>query len=159
MTRLLLTIGIALTLSTAVSPQTRPDLSGSWKLDEERSISPTYPGFVGPVVWVITQSPETMTVEVHRGPRTFSIAYTLFDKLPAGAAPKPPSYRGYWQGESLTTESTQDIEGQTVQTRETRSLASGGREMIVERLVQVEHGYNVRGARSYASGRDVFVKQ
>lgn len=159
MTRLLITLGIVLALGSVVAPQTRPDFSGSWKLDEERSISPTYPGFVGPVTWVITQSPETMTVEVHRGPRTFTIAYTLFDKLPAGAAPKPPSYRGHWNGESLITESSQDIEGQTVETRETRSLANGGREMIVERTVQVEHGYTVRGARSYGSGRDIFVKQ
>jgi hypothetical protein len=159
MTRLLLTIGIAFTLGAAVAPQTRPDFSGSWKLDVERSISPTYPGFVGPVVWVITQSRDTMTVEMHRGPRTFTIAYTLFDKLPTGPAPKPPSYRGHWDGESLITESTQDIEGQTVETRETRSLANGGREMIIERTVQVEHGYNVRGARSYGSGRDIFVKQ
>jgi hypothetical protein len=159
MTRLLLAIGIALTLATAAAQQTRPDFSGSWKLDEERSISPTYPGYVGPVVWVITQSADTMTVEVHRGPRTFTIAYTLFDKLPSGPAPKPPSYRGHWEGESLMTEAAQDIEGQTVETRETRSLANGGREMIVERIVQIEHGYTVRGARSYGSGRDIFVKQ
>src|SRR5262245_32770013 len=116
MTRLLLTIGIACTLASAVPAQTRPDFSGSWKLDEERSISPTYPGFVGPFVWVITQTPETMTVEMHRGPRTFTIAYTLFDKLPTGPAPKPPSYCGHWEGETLVTESTQDIEGQTVET-------------------------------------------
>src|SRR5262245_15764656 len=149
MTRLLLTIGIVLTLAAAAAPQTRPDFSGTWTLDDDRSISPTYPGFVGPVVWVITQTPETMTVEVHRGPRTFTVAYTLYDKLPTGPVPKPPSYRGHWEGETLVTESAQDIEGQTVETKETRSLASGGREMIVERIVQIEHGYTVRGARSY----------
>jgi hypothetical protein len=159
MTRLLLTIGIALTLGSTVAPQARPDFSGRWKLDEERSISPTYPGFVGPVVWDITQSADTMTVELHRGPRSFTIAYTLFDKQPTGPTPKTPSYRGYWDANSLITESWQDIEGQTVATREVRTLANDGREMIVERIVQVEHGYTVRGARSYGSGRDTFVKQ
>jgi hypothetical protein len=159
MTHLLLAIGFALTLSPAVAAQTRPDFSGTWRLDEERSITPTYPGFVGPVVWVITQSPEVLTVEIRRGARAFTVAYTLSATAPSGPAPRPPSYRGHWDGETLVTETTQDIEGQTVVTREVRSLQNGGREMIVERIVQVEHGYSVRGARSYGSGRDTFVRK
>ena len=159
MTRLLLTIGIVLTLGSSAALQTRPSFSGTWQLDEERSISPTYAGFVGPVVWVVTQSPDTMTVEIRRGTRAYTIAFSLADKPFTTAAPKPPSYRGYWDGESLVTESMQDIEGQTVITREVRSLRNDGREMIVERIVQVEHGYTVRGARSYGSGRDTFVKK
>src|SRR4029450_5973854 len=110
MTRLLLAIGIVLTLRTTAGPQPRPDFSGTWKLDEERSISPTYAGFVGPVVWVIAQSPDTMTVEIRRGGRAYTIAFPLADKPFTAPASKPPSYRGYWDGESLVTESTQDIE-------------------------------------------------
>ena len=158
MTRMLLTLGLALALGPAVAAQTRPDFSGTWRLDEARSISPTYDGFVGPVVWVITQTPELMTVEVRRGPRAFTLSFTLSDTPPAGAAPRAPSYRGYWNGETLVTETTQDIEGQTVRTREVRSLQASGREMIVERLVQVEHGYTQRGAKSYSSGKDTFVR-
>ena len=158
MTRLLLTIGFVLTLGSSASLQTRPVFSGTWQLDEGRSISPTYPGFVGPVVWVVTQSPDTMTQEIHRGARAYTIAFSLADK-PFTTSPKPPSYRGYWDGESLVTEATQDIEGQTVITREVRSLKNDGREMIVERIVQVQHGYNVSGGRSYGSGRDTFVKK
>jgi hypothetical protein len=158
MTRLLLALGLALTLGPAVALQTRPDFSGTWRLDEERSISPTYPGFVGPVVWVITQAPDTMTVEIRRGERAFTAVFTIFDKPPAGP-PRPPSYRAHWDGDTLITETTQDIEGQTVVTREARSLQNDGREMIVERIVQVEHGYSARGARSYGSGRDTFVRK
>ena len=159
MTRLLLAIGIVLTLGASASLQTRPDFSGTWQLDEERSISPTYAGFVGPVVWVVTQTPDTMTVEIHRRERAYTIAFALADKPFTTPAPKTPSYRGYWDGESLRTESTQEIEGQTVITREVRSLRNDGREMIVERIVQVQHGYNVRGARSFGSGTDTFVKK
>lgn len=159
MTRLLLAIGIALTLAPSGAAQSRPDFSGTWRMDEERSISPTYQGFVGPVVWVIAQSADTMSVEMRRGERTFTITFALADKPPAGPAPKPPTYRGHWDGETLVTESVQDIGGQTVVTREVRSLQNAGREMIVERIVQVEHGYTVRGARSYGSGRDTFVRK
>ena len=159
MTRLLLAIGIVLTLGSSAALQTRPDFSGTWQLDEGRSISPTYAGFVGPVVWVVTQSPDTMTVEIHRAARAYTIAFSLADKPFTAPAAKPPTYRGYWDGESLVTESTQDIEGQTVITREVRSLRNDGREMIVERIVQVQHGYNVRDGRNYGSGRDTFVKK
>jgi hypothetical protein len=158
MTRLLLILAIALTVNP-VAAQTRPDFSGTWRLDEERSISPTYTGFVGPVVWQITQTPTAMTVEVKRAERSFTVTFTILDKPPAGPAPRPPSYRAHWDDETLITESIQDIEGQTVVTREARSLQSDGREMIVERIVQVQHGYTVRGARSYGSGRDTFVKK
>ena len=159
MTRLLLTLGIALTLSPAIAAQTRPDFSGTWKLDEERSISPTYPGYVGPVVWVITQAAGSLNVEIRRGARAYTVTFTILDKPPAGPPSRPPSYRAHWEDETLITETTQDISGQTVVTREARLLQNNGREMVIERIVQVEHGYTVRGARSYGSGRDTFVKQ
>ena len=159
MSRLLLTLAFTLTLSPAVFAQTRPDFSGTWRLDDERSISPTYPGFIGPVVWVIGQTPDAMTIEIRRGERAFTIVFTLSDKPPAGPPPRPPAYRGHWDGDRLITESTQEIGGQTVTTREVRFLQNDGREMIVERVVQVEHGYTVRGARSYGSGRDTFVRK
>jgi hypothetical protein len=159
MTRITLALVFALGVGGSTAAQTRPDFTGTWRLDEERSISPTYNGFVGPVVLVITQTPALLNVEVRRGPRTFTLSFTLSDKAPAGPAPRAPSYRGYWKGETLVTETIQDIEGQTVVTREERSLGTGGNEMLIERLVEVEHGYTQRGARNYSSGRDTFVRQ
>ena len=100
-----------------------------------------------------------MNVEIRRGERAFTIVFTLSDKPPVGPPPRPPSSRGHWDGDRLIAESTQDIGGQTVTTREVRFLQNDGREMIVERVVQVEHGYSVRGARSYGSGRDTFVRK
>ena len=97
MTRLLLTIGIVLTLGSSAALQTRPNFSGTWQLDEERSISPTYAGYVGPVVWVVTQSPDTMTVEIRRGTRAYTIAFSLAGlRTPSDPPPDP-----YPSGHSL----------------------------------------------------------
>ena len=158
MTRTAAVVCILLATATPFA-QSRPDFSGTWALDESRSASATYDSHVGPVVWRITQSAAQMVVDISRGPKTFTLTFRLFDKRPLGpAAEGVPSYRGYWEGEALVTETAQNINGQTVTTRETRTLQAGGREMLVERLVQVEHGYTLRGAQSYNTAKDTFVR-
>src|SRR6185369_6147524 len=87
MIRLLLALGTALTISSTGAVQDHPDFSGTWKLDEARSVSPTYEGFVGPVIWVITQTPAALVVDMTRGPRTFSQTFQL--RAPSSASGKP----------------------------------------------------------------------
>lgn len=157
MTRSLSACVVAVALLTSAEAQTRPDFSGVWTMDEQRSGSPTVPPFVGPVVWTIQQSGPVMVVDMKRGDKTQTITYTLFDKphaTPAGA----PSHRGYWEGDQLITETIQNIQGQTVTVREVRALQNGGREMTVERVVEVEHGYTLKGAQNYSSVKDIFTK-
>ncbi len=159
MNRLLAAIAALATLAAAGTAQSPPDFSGTWTLDEARSESPTHEGFVGPVRWVIRQSAREMIVDITRGPRTMTLTYTLYDKPPTGiAAGGVPSYRGYWDGDRLVTETAQNIQGQTVTTREVRALALDGREMQVERIVQVEHGYTLKGAQNYNTAKDLFTK-
>lgn len=160
MIRLLLALGTALTIGSTGAAQDHPDFSGTWKLDEARSVSPTYDGFIGPVTWVITHTPAALVVDITRGPRTFTLTFAIRAPSPASAAkPDAATYRASWEGDRLITESTQEIQGQTVMTKSALSLQAGGRELIVDRIVQVEHGYTLRGARSYGSGKDTFVKQ
>ena len=101
-----------------------------------------------------------MIVDIKRGPKTFTLTYKLYDKPPSrrrrGRQCRPIG--GYWDGDTLVTETAQNIQGQTVTTREMRTLQPGGREMLVERLVQVEHGYTLRGAQSYNTAKDMFTK-
>ena len=58
----------------------------------------------------------------------------------------------------LITELAQSVQGQAVITREEWRLQAGGRELLIERLVTIQHGYTMRGARSYNTAKDVFVK-
>ena len=127
-------------------------------MDEGRSESPTHQGFAGPVIWVIRQSPQELVVDIKRGAKAVTLAYRLYEKAPAGPPAGVPSYRGYWDGDRLVTETAQNIQGQTVTTREVRALEPGGNEMRVERLVQVEHGYTLRGAQNYNTAKDLFTR-
>jgi hypothetical protein len=157
MVQLICAVCTIVLLAPAASAQTKPDFSGTWTLDEARSSSPTYPEYIGPVVWVITQTDAEMAVDIRRGPKTFTLHFKMVAK-PLAEPGEIPSYRAYWEGDRLVTETTQNIQGQAVMTREARTLLADGREMLVERLVQVQHGYTFRGAQSYSTAKDTFVR-
>jgi hypothetical protein len=159
MTRLLLALAAVLATTPILTAQTRPDHSGTWTMDEARSESPTHEGFTGPVVWVIKQTPQELAVDIKRGPRAVTLTYKLYDKQPTGPSTEGvPSFRGYWDGDRLVTETAQNIQGQTVTTKEIRTLQAGGRELVVERLIIVEHGYTLKGTQNYNTAKDVFTR-
>ena len=148
---------IAAALTTNLEAQPRPDFTGTWTMDEKRSGSPTVPPFVGPVVWIIRQNDKEMVVDMKRADKTQTITYSLSDKAPA-TKPAPALHRGYFDEDQLVTETIQTIQGQTVTTREVRRLANDGREMSVERIVEVEHGYTFKGAQNFSTVKDIFTK-
>jgi hypothetical protein len=159
MTRALGAAAAVLALTASPPAQSRPDFSGTWTLDESRSASATHDGFVSPVVWTIRQTADALTVDIRRGPRTSTLVYRIYPKRLIGApADGALAHRAFWEGDRLVTETIQTIQGQTVITEETRALLPGGREMQVDRIVKVEHGYTLRGAQSYNAAKDVFVR-
>jgi hypothetical protein len=157
----------AVALSFAAHAQPKPDFSGTWAMDVQRSVSPTYPELGGPVTLVIRQSETDLTIETRRGGRSATVIYT--SSSPAGArlagAPSPgpsaPASRWYWDGERLVTETVRlasDSAEGTYRTKEVRTLASSGQEMIVETTLVVEHGYTLRGTRNHETGKDIYRK-
>lgn len=159
MTRMLLAIATTVALTSTGAAQIRPDHSGTWRMDEARSESAGHEGFVGPVIWTIKQTGDVMVVDMQRGPKTFTLTYKLYDKPLGGPATEGvPSYRGYWDGEKLVTLTAQNIQGQTVTTQEVRILQAEGRELLVERILTVEHGYTLKGTQNYSTAKDVFTK-
>ncbi len=50
------------------------------------------------------------------------------------------------------------ISGQTVSTKQSLTLDPESKELIVERLVIVQHGYTLRGTRNYATVKDAFTR-
>src|SRR5688572_17235501 len=98
-----------LMLVSVAMAQTQPDFSGVWTMDEARSVSATQDGYVGPVAWHVTQTPQLLTIEIKRGPKSFTLNFTMYEKPPtAPAADRIPSYRGYWDGDKLVTETAQN---------------------------------------------------
>jgi hypothetical protein len=153
-----LAFAAALAVATTSAAQSRPDFSGTWTMDEARSVSAVQEAFVGPVVWRVTQTDRAITIDITRGKKAYPLTFAVLAKPPAGPPDVIPTARAYWQDDRLVTELAQNISNQTLITREEWSLGSGGRELTVERLVRVEHGYTIRGGQSYNTARDIFVR-
>lgn len=156
---------IAAAVAAPTFAQSRPDFSGTWTMDEKRSGSATHEAFVGPVVWVVQQSPESVVVQRTTGQKTAPFTYQIYEKAQtpkadtAVAAPsgEAPGHRAYWDGDRLVLETFQNIQGKTVTTREVLMLVGG--ELLAERVLEVEHGYTMKGAQNFSAVKDFFTKK
>jgi hypothetical protein len=144
---------LTLTCSTA-SAQTKPDFSGTWKLDPARSQSAVQNEPITTMTEVIAQTPTTITVDITRPDGHVVHTYTLDA---SDGASTPGVGKAHWDGATLVTEAVGDVNGQTVTTKVVRQLNDVG-EMIVETTLVVQHGYSLRGTPNYASGKDVFLR-
>ena len=149
---------VVLALSASPAAQPAADFTGTWTMDESRSVSATQEGFLSPVVWTIQQGESTVVVDIKRGPKQFTLTFPMLKRAPSGPPDDVPSSRAFWSEDRLVTELAQSVQGQAVITREEWRLQAGGRELLIERLVNIQHGYTMRGARSYNTAKDVFVK-
>jgi hypothetical protein len=137
----------------------RANFTGSWQMVAARSGSPTQNSPVTEMTFVIDHAADQIRLDMTTGGRTLSEAY------PIVAAPKTTvdpiggdERRAYWDGTRLVVERGGTISGQTVSSRQALTLNADGSEMTVERLVIVQHGYSLRGARNYATVKDVFTR-
>lgn len=58
----------------------------------------------------------------------------------------------------LVNEGPVDVNGQTVAFREERVPSAGGTEMVVETTLKIEHGYELKGAQTIVTGKNVYVR-
>ena len=150
--------------SIGIAAQAPPDFSGTWNMDPTRSEAAAQGTPIGPVTVVIRQAPGEVNIETTRNGRTEVVRY-----LPAAAKAVSPneligSFR--WDGPKLVTRLITDINKQAITVEEARSLNEGGREMTVEVMLVVEHGYQTGGtgvlrpqnSPNTSKGVNVFVK-
>ena len=150
---------LALLLPSRVPAQTKPDFSGTWTMDVSRSESPTYQEFVGPVTLVIRQTASELSIETRRGDKVETAVYKLHPSqtlTPALAG--APDARAFWRGMNLVSEAHRNINNVTVTAREVRSLNSSAAEMVVETIMEVQHGYTLSGTKNYGTAKDVFTR-
>lgn len=156
---LIIVLGAALLLQPA--PASHPvDFTGSWKMIPARSESPQQTPPVTDMTFVIEQNANQIRLDITSGTgKPVSVVYPIMP------TPKPPAdppagdeRRAYWDGSRLVMERGGTISGQTVSTRQALTLSPDRSEMTVERLVIVQHGYTLRGAKNYAMVKDVFVR-
>ena len=144
--------------------QSRPDFSGTWKMDPTRSEAAAQGTPIGPVTVAIRQTPGEVRIDTIRDGRTESVRDLPVSAKAQGADELLGAFR--WDGARLVTRLVTDINKQAITIEEVRSLDSSGREMTVVITLVVEHGYQSGGTgvlRSQNSpntskGINVFVK-
>ena len=143
-----------------VPPESKTDFSGTWAMDSERSASAGSTDAAGPITLVIQQTSSEVTIETRRGEQTETLAY----KLDGSATQKPAQdngafeWRARWEGPKLVTQTHRTVNRATVTIEEALTLNADSNELAVDRTLTVQHGYTMRGAKNYSSGRDVFKK-
>lgn len=138
----------------------QPDLTGTWKMVIDRSGSPGQTPPVREMTMVIQQGPTEVRVESSTGADKPSVAI-----YPMGPKPKLPAEPlgadaklAYWDGQKLVLERGGAISGQTVSMKQSLTIDPESHELILERLVIVQHGYTLRGTKNYATVKDVFTR-
>lgn len=153
---------LVLVLVAASFLQTPPraDFNGSWKMVAARSESPQQTPPVTDMTFVIEQDADQIRLDITSAGRPVSVIYPF---IPSPKTPVDPpagdERRAYWDGNRLVVERGGTISGQTVSSKQWLSLSPDGSEMTVERLVIVQHGYTLRGAKNYAAVKDVFIRE
>jgi hypothetical protein len=148
---------VALSVTTLESqPSARPDFSGTWAMDRERSESMHQGDAFEPPTVVIAQNEREIAIETQRKLSTSRTVYVIGARSAPADASKIAEPRAYWDGATLVTEAARTVQGQTVSVRETRSLDAAGAEMTVQTLLVVQHGYSFKGARNYGAAKDVY---
>ena len=146
-------------IPSVAAPAGKSNFTGTWAMDEKRSVSANSGTPYVPITLVIKQTDTTMTVETRQGEHSETIVY----RLDGSQTEKPAEgghafqWRAQWEGAKLVTETHRNINGSTVTVKESLSLTNP-RELTVDRTLIVQHGYTMRGTRNYSSGTDVFTK-
>jgi hypothetical protein len=133
-------VAAAVVLPFAARAQSKPDFSGTWTMNAEKSDPPPQGrgggrGGGGPVT--IKQSGDTLTVESEGRGGPVTMTYKLdgsesVNQVQGRGGVTEAKSKAHWDGSKLVIETTRDIGGNSVTTTETRSLSADGKEMTVE---------------------------
>ena len=144
-------------LAAQTKPASGPDFSGVWKMDPTRSESATQEQPIGDITVVITHTESTLKIETIRD-GTSEIAIYPIEARPSTPTDVTATRRAFWDGPVLVDEGSVDVSGQTVGFREARTQTLAGAEMEVQTTVKIEHGYELKGAQTVVTGKNVFVR-
>jgi hypothetical protein len=141
--------------ASAAFAAVKPDFSGTWKMDPARSESAHQDVPIGPVELVIHQTANALTLETRRSEKE-----VLEFKLDgAEAVNGSVTTKAHWNGTKLVLETVRDINGATITTMQTFQLVANGKEIIIDKTLTVQHGYQgLEAGTVTGKGRDVFTR-
>jgi hypothetical protein len=133
-------VAAAVVLPFAARAQTRPDFSGTWTLNTEKSDPPPQGrggrgGAAGPQT--VKQDPAALTVQSEGRGGPVTMTYKLdgsesVNQVQGRGGMSEAKSKAHWDGSKLVIETTREVGGNTVTTTETRSLSADGKEMTIE---------------------------
>jgi hypothetical protein len=152
----------------AAQTQGSSDFSGTWRMDPARSESAHQAVPIGPVTLVINQTATELRIETRRSDRggtaiqseilTYKLDGTESTIAAQSGAP-PVKTKAHWNGDKLVTETERNVQDASVTTVYIHSLDPKKRkELIIDKTLLIQHGYQFEGSKSYGTGRDVFIK-
>ena len=153
-------LAMAVLLPPLAIGQDRANFTGTWAMVPDRSESPEQTPPVNSIVLDITHSDTALNVNANRDGKTTTTSYPIDNtRSPAAGTVGAGTTRAYWEGRRLVAWRAGNVQGQTVSIKETYELSSDASELIVETTVEIQHGYTMKGAKNYASSKDVFTKK
>src|SRR5262249_37659829 len=125
--------------------QVKPDFSGTWTRDEARSDPPLGRGGVGSSGHTIKQTASEIAITIagRGGQETATYKLEGAGRIHQTPSPEGPlAVRGpaRWEATRLVIETTRDVLGTTISTREVRTLDASGTEMTLEAIVRAPQG-------------------
>lgn len=146
---------VLLASAASIHAQSRPDFSGTWRLDHSRSESAMQGEPIGTVTLHITQTANEIRIETVT-PRTHTVeTFNLNGRdvqLSNGAG------RARWFGDMLVVDTVRDVRGVSVTTQQSRRVTADRSEMHVDNILEVQHGYTLAKTRNYGAGKDVYIR-
>ena len=156
---LLAVLALVMLLPPLAEAQGHANLTGTWTMVPERSDSPAQTPPVRSVTLNITQTDSAFNVDARRDGDTSATSYPIEAALaPATGSVSAGATRAYWEGRRLVAWRAGNVQGQTVSIKDTFELNQDASELVVETTVVIQHGYTMKGAKNYASAKDVFKK-
>ncbi len=136
-------------------------------MDSARSESAHQAAPLGPVTLIIRQNGRDLSVETKTSERdkpaianeTLVFHLDGTENTVTGSSGAQVTCKAHWDGPKLVTQTGRNIHDSTVTTRYELSLGEGGRELIINKTLTVQHGYQAPGAANNSgTAKDIFVK-
>jgi hypothetical protein len=151
-------------VAPAVAADNHGNFTGTWKMDPARSESAHQDVPSGASTLVIQLTPTELSIETIRSEEANPFRETLTFKLDGsetastGDGGVKVSGKAHWDGTKLVIETTRNVQDSTVTTLYVHTLSPNGRDLIIDKTLTVQHGYQGASAPTTGHGKDVFVR-
>ena len=151
-------------VAAIAAPDNRTKFAGAWTMDPARSESAHQDVPIQSATLVIGFTDDALTMETTRSEQGKTFHEVLHFKLDGtdtastGDAGVSVTGKARWDGPKLVVETVRNIQDSTVTTLYVHSLSPNGRDLLIDKTLSVQHGYQGQIAPTTGHGKDVFVR-